>query len=84
MDKNNRVAVIGIIISDINEAAGVNSILHEFSDYIIGRMGIPYRKRNLYIISIAVDAPLDLINELNGKLGQLDNVSVQIAFSKTN
>lgn len=84
MDKNNRVAVIGIIISDISRAAEVNSILHDFSDYIIGRMGIPYRKRDLNIISIAVDAPLDLINELNGKLGQLDNVSVQIAFSKTN
>ncbi len=80
--ENNRVAIIGIIISDINSSGEVNRILHDYSDYIIGRMGIPYRKRNLNIISIAIDAPTDQINELNGKLGQIDNVSVQATFSK--
>lgn len=79
---NNRVAVIGIIISNINVTENINKILHDYNDLIIGRMGIPYRKRGINIISIAVDGPLNRINELNGKIGQLENVTVQTAFSK--
>ena len=80
--ENSRVALLGIIISDIEASNQVNKILHEYSDFILGRMGIPYRNRNLNIISIALDAPTDQINELNGKLGQIENVSVQATFSK--
>jgi putative iron-only hydrogenase system regulator len=61
----------------------LNSILHEYADYIIGRMGIPYRKRKLSIISIVLDAPHDVISALSGKLGMLPDVSAKAVYSKT-
>ena len=76
-----RVAVISIIIEDPSSVQAMNEILHQYSEYIIGRMGIPYRCRGINIISIAVDAPQDVINALSGKIGRLKGVSVKTAYS---
>ncbi len=76
-----RVAIIGIIVENMESVAELNSILHEYSNYIIGRMGIPYRQKKLSIISIAVDAPQDTISALAGKIGKLSGVSAKTAFS---
>lgn len=76
-----RIAVIAIIIDDLTAAEAVNDILHEASDYIIGRMGIPYRSAGVNIISVAVDAPETVINALSGKLGQVEHVSSKTAYS---
>ena len=78
---NNRIAVIGIIIEDTNAAAEVNDILHDYSDFIIGRMCIPYREENINIISIVLNAPNDKINSLTGKLGMLENVSAKALYA---
>lgn len=77
----NRVAVIALIIENTDSYAGINNILHEYSSYIIGRMGIPYREKNISIMSVAVDAPMDVINTVSGKIGRLDGVSVKTAYS---
>lgn len=76
-----RVAVIGIIIDNKNSVEKLNSILHEYSDYIIGRMGIPYRTKSINIVSIAIDAPQNIISALAGKLGNVEGVSVKTAYS---
>ena len=76
-----RVAVISIIVDNPNTVETLNSILHEYGDYIIGRMGIPYRKKNINIISIAIDAPQNTISALSGKIGKLQGVSAKTAYS---
>jgi len=76
-----RVAVMSIIVESNDSVETLNSLLHECGKYIIGRMGIPYRERNINIISIAIDAPQDLISTLAGKIGKLQGVSVKTAFS---
>ncbi len=70
-----RVAVIGIIVTNPASVEKLNALLHDYSQYIIGRMGLPYKKENLSIISVVLDAPQDAINALSGKLGALDGVS---------
>ncbi len=76
-----RVAVMGIIVEDPEAAGEINEILHEYGQYIIGRMGIPYREKKINIISLALDAPQDEISALAGKLGKLAHVSVKTAYS---
>ena len=76
-----RVAVMSIIVEDGEMAQTLNAVLHEYGEYIIGRMGIPYRKRNINIISIALDAPQNTISALAGKIGSLSGVSVKTAYS---
>ena len=76
-----RVAVMSIIVENTESAEAVNAILHDYGEYIIGRMGLPYRKRGINIISIALDAPQDRISALSGKIGRLDGVSVKTAYS---
>ena len=76
-----RVAVMGIIIEDMESVEKLNLLLHEFSSYIIGRMGIPYRKKKINIVSVAIDAPQNAISALSGKIGNLHGVSVKIAYS---
>ena len=76
-----RVAVIGIIIENENAVGNLNAVLHEFEQYIIGRMGIPYRERSVNIISIAIDAPQSVISALSGKMGNLPGVSAKVAYS---
>ena len=80
--QDKRIAVIGIIIEDKEMAESVNALLHQYSQYIIGRMGLPYRERNMSIISIVVDAPSDTISALSGKLGRLPGVSSQALYTK--
>ena len=90
--ENTRVAVMSIIVEDINSAEQplsqrvemLNAVLHEYSEYIIGRMGIPYRPKKINIISIVLDAPQDEIAALAGKIGNLNGVSVKTAFSNSN
>ena len=77
-----RVAVIAIIIENSESAEGVNGILHNYRQYIIGRMGIPYREKGINIISVAVDAPEQEITALSGKIGRLKGVSAKTAYSK--
>ncbi len=76
-----RVAIIGIIVENPDSVEKLNSILHTYSPYIIGRMGIPYRERKVSIISVAVDAPQDTISALSGKVGKLPGVSAKTAYS---
>lgn len=78
----NRIALIGIIVEDASSADQLNSILHEFSAYIVGRMGIPYRDRGIHIISIIVDAPNNIISSISGKLGMLTGVSTKTMYTK--
>lgn len=78
---NTRVAVMSIIVEDSEMVETLNRLLHEYGEYIIGRMGIPYRARKINIISIALDAPQDAISTLAGRIGSLPRVSVKTAFS---
>ncbi len=76
-----RVAVIGIIIENPNCVDKVNALLHAYAPYILGRMGIPYREKGINIISIAIDAPQDVISTLSGKIGRLPGISAKTAYS---
>ena len=76
-----RAAVIGIIVEDMTSVGQLNNVLHDYADYIIGRMGIPYREKNISIISIAIDAPQDVINALSGKIGRIKGISAKTAYS---
>lgn len=80
--ENTRVAVISIIVENPESAGQINEILHSASEYVIGRMGIPYKQRKINIISVVVDAPQDKISLVSGKLGRLDGVTVKTAYSK--
>ena len=77
-----RIAVIAVIVEDLAAADELNRILHDYGSYVIGRMGIPYRAKNVSLISVAVDAPMEIISALTGKLGALNGVSVKTAYSK--
>ncbi len=77
-----RIAVIGIVVENEASVERLNEVLHQYRDYIIGRMGIPYRAKNMSIISIAMDAPADAISALTGKIGKLDGVSSKTAYAK--
>ncbi len=76
-----RVAVIGIIIENRSSIDELNHIISEYSDYVIGRMGIPYRKRGISIICLSVEAPQDIISGLSGKIGRLEGISAKTAYS---
>lgn len=76
-----RVAVMGIIVENKESTEELNSVLHAYGEYIVGRMGIPYSKKNINIISVAIDAPQDIISALSGKIGKIDGISVKTAFS---
>lgn len=77
-----RVAVMAIIVENTNSAEPLNALLHEYGSYIIGRMGLPYAKRNIALISVAIDAPQDVISALTGKIGNIPQVSVKTVYSK--
>ncbi len=78
----NKVAIIAIIVENRESVESLNKILHEYSQYLLGRMGIPYHQKNINIISIAIDAPQDKIGALSEKIGALNGVSVQVVYSK--
>ena len=76
-----RVAVMSIIVENPASVEPLNGLLHEYGEYIIGRMGIPYRQRKISIISVAIDAPQNTIAALSGRIGKLSGVSVKTAYS---
>lgn len=83
-EAENRIALAGIIVEDPAAANEVNRILHDFSQWIVGRMGIPYRSRGVSIISVVLDAPQPVLSSLSGKLGMVNGVSVKTVCSKAN
>lgn len=76
-----RVAIIAIIVEDSNAAEKINEHLHAYSSYVIGRMGIPYKEKGISIISIAIDAPQNIINTLAGKIGNIPGVNAKTVYS---
>ena len=76
-----RVAVIAIIVENHNSVNAINALLHDASGYVLGRMGVPYRERGISLISVALDAPQDVISALSGRIGALPGVSVQTVYS---
>lgn len=77
-----RVAVISIIVENPDSVAQINEILHSAAEFIIGRMGIPYKQKNINIISVVIDAELNIISSVSGRLGKLAGVTVKTAYSK--
>ena len=77
-----RVALLGIVVENPNSVEPLNQLLQQYKDYIIGRMGLPYRKREINIISIVLDAPGDAISSLSGKIGMLPGVTAKALYSK--
>ncbi|MGM9918652.1 MAG: TM1266 family iron-only hydrogenase system putative regulator [Lactimicrobium massiliense] len=80
--EESRIAMLAIVVEDTGQVGSLNEILHAYSQYIIGRMGLPYPKRNISLISIAMDAPGDVISSLCGKLGNLNGITVKAAYSR--
>ena len=80
--EENRVPLLGVIVEDPESAEALNALLHQYKDYIIGRMGLPYRQRHINIISLVLDAPSDVISSLSGKVGMLPGVSCKALYSK--
>lgn len=78
----NNIAVVAIMVKDLEAVERINSLLHDFGEYIVGRMGIPYRQRNVNVISIVIDAPQPVINSLSGKLGMINGVSSKVLTAK--
>ncbi|MCD8333918.1 MAG: iron-only hydrogenase system regulator [Clostridiales bacterium] len=77
-----RLAVIAIIVENPDSVEALNALLHEYGSVIIGRMGIPYHAKGVNLISVAVDAPMDAISTLSGKIGRLEGVSAKVAYSR--
>ncbi len=78
-----RVAIVSAIVESFQSIDEFNAILHEFGDYIIGRMGVPYRAKNISVVSVVIDAPMDVINALSGKLGRLEGISAKTLLSNS-
>lgn len=78
-----RIALIGIIVESSESVSKLNALLSDYSQYIIGRMGIPYREKSISIISVAIDAPNDVISSLSGKLGMLPGINTKTTYAKT-
>lgn len=78
-----RIALIGIVVENSDSVEQLNSLLSQYGNYIIGRMGIPYREKSLSIISIAMDAPNNVISALSGKIGMLPGISIKTIYAKT-
>lgn len=77
-----RVALMGIIVENKESVAGLNALLQEYGDYIIGRMGVPYREKHMNIISVVIDAPQEKISALSGKVGMLSGVTSKVIYSR--
>ena len=78
----NRLAVLSIIVENTKCSDKLNAVLHDFSEYIVGRMGIPYKLKKISVLSVVVDAPQETINSLTGKLGMLEGVTAKTLISK--
>ncbi|HIW60610.1 MAG TPA: iron-only hydrogenase system regulator [Candidatus Anaerobutyricum avicola] len=82
MDTETRIAVLSIIVENTDTTAELNDIIHEYAEYMVGRMGIPYRARGINIISLVVDAPQTVISTLSGRIGRLEGVTSKVAYAK--
>lgn len=82
MEEDRRIALVGVIVEDMEQSEKINQILHAYGSYIVGRMGIPYRERGVSIISVVIDAPSPIISALSGKLGMLPGVQTKTVYSK--
>lgn len=82
MDTETRIAVLSIIVENTDTTAELNNIIHEYAEYMVGRMGIPYRARGINIISLVVDAPQTVISTLSGRIGRLEGVTSKVAYAK--
>lgn len=82
MDTETRIAVLSIIVENTDMTAELNDIIHEYAEYMVGRMGIPYRARGINIISLVVDAPQTVISTLSGRIGRLEGVTSKVAYAK--
>ncbi|MBE7061233.1 MAG: iron-only hydrogenase system regulator [Clostridiales bacterium] len=79
---DSKISVVAIIVSDLNAVEKINSLLHAFGEYVIGRLGIPYKQKGVNVISVVMDAPQEIINNLSGKLGMLDGVKSKVLTAK--
>ena len=77
-----KIAVVALIVEDKSAVEKINAILHDFSEYVIGRMGLPYKERNLSVISVVIDAPQEIISSLSGKLGMINGVKSKVLTTK--
>ena len=77
-----KIALVGIVVEDTNAVTQINELLHRYGEYIIGRMGVPHRERGVSVISVAMDAPADVISALSGKLGNIPGVTSKTIVSK--
>lgn len=82
MEAETRIAVLSIIVENTDTTAELNDIIHEYAEYMVGRMGIPYRTRGINIISLVVDAPQNVISTLSGRIGRLSGVTSKVAYAK--
>ena len=80
--KDNRIAVVSVLIADRSVSDKVNGFLSEYGEWILGRMGIPYKEKEVSVLSVVLDAPVEITNALTGKLGRLSGVSVKALFGK--
>ena len=78
----NRIAILGIFIEDNAQSGQVNALLHDYSEYVVGRLGVPYRERKLSVICVVLDAPNDIISALSGKPGRLSGVKAKAQYAK--
>lgn len=76
-----RVAILAIIVREGSAVAALNDLLHQYGNYIIGRMGVPYRQRGVNVISVAMDAPADVISALSGKIGRLEGITAKTVYA---
>ena len=79
---DSKIAVVAIIVHDVEAVERINSLLHDYSLYIIGRQGIPYREKGVNVISVVMDAPIEVINGLSGKLGMVKGVNSKVLMAK--
>ena len=80
--QENRIAVVSILVTDRSVSEQINALLSAYGDWIIGRMGIPYREKKVSVLSVVLDAPVEMTNALTGKLGKMQGVSVKALFGK--
>ncbi len=80
--ENTRIALIGIIVENTNSVERLNELLHEYAGYIIGRMGVPNREKGVNIISVAIDAPQNIISTLSGKIGMIEGINSKVIYDR--
>ena len=78
----NKIAIVAVVIKNKDSVARVNAVFHDYADFVLGRLGVPYKEKNVNIISVAIDAPQTVLNSLSGKLGMIDGVSSKLMITK--